>query len=105
MEEARERLQVSRIVCVCSFIFYTVIAQAANTIRLDSFVPFVNCLLQSNSYLLGQMQQYRHILVDESQDTDPAQYEFIRLVAGRSGHVTFVGDIDQSIYGFRGADV
>ncbi len=49
--------------------------------------------------------KFRHILVDEYQDTNRAQYELVRLLAGRRGNVFCVGDADQSIYGFRGADI
>ena len=46
-----------------------------------------------------------HLLIDEYQDTNHAQYALIRGLAGESGNVTAVGDEDQSIYRFRGADI
>lgn len=46
-----------------------------------------------------------YVFVDELQDTDPAQVELLRLLAGDGRHLVAVGDPDQSIYGFRGADV
>ncbi len=49
-------------------------------------------------------ERYLHILVDEFQDTNSAQYELIKLLAGRHHNVFVVGDEDQSIYMFRGAD-
>ena len=51
------------------------------------------------------MQEYEHVLVDEVQDTDRAQYEFVRLLTERNKNVFFVGDPRQGIYEFRGADV
>ena len=48
--------------------------------------------------------RYEHILVDEFQDTNTAQYELVKLLAGAHHHIFVVGDEDQSIYGFRGAD-
>ncbi|MBV9879994.1 MAG: UvrD-helicase domain-containing protein, partial [Gemmatirosa sp.] len=48
---------------------------------------------------------FRYVLVDEYQDTNRAQFEFVRLVAGGDGNVMVVGDEDQSVYGWRGADI
>ncbi len=50
-------------------------------------------------------QRFRHILVDEFQDTNHTQWELVKLLAGQEGHVTVVGDDDQSIYKFRGAAI
>ena len=49
-------------------------------------------------------RRFRHILVDEYQDTNQAQNEIVLLLAAESGSVTVVGDTDQSVYKFRGAD-
>ncbi|EIW88368.1 DNA-dependent helicase II [Alishewanella agri BL06] len=63
-------------------------------------------LLKQNSEVRGHYQQrFRHILVDEFQDTNAIQYQWLRLLAGSSAKVMIVGDDDQSIYGWRGARV
>ena len=49
--------------------------------------------------------RFRHVFVDEYQDTDPGQVALLRAIAGDGGHLTVVGDPHQSIYGFRGAEV
>ncbi|NCV40070.1 MAG: DNA helicase II, partial [Betaproteobacteria bacterium] len=63
-------------------------------------------LLQRNQLLRDHYQlRFRHILVDEFQDTNALQYRWLKLLAGAGNAVFAVGDDDQSIYGFRGADV
>jgi DNA helicase II / ATP-dependent DNA helicase PcrA len=63
-------------------------------------------LLQQNPDLLEDAhRRFRYILVDEYQDTNTAQYLWLRLLAQGSRNICCVGDDDQSIYGWRGADV
>jgi DNA helicase-2/ATP-dependent DNA helicase PcrA len=63
-------------------------------------------LLRDNAEVLKHYQsRFRHILVDEFQDTNTIQYAWIRLLAGKEGNVFIVGDDDQSIYGWRGAKI
>src|SRR3954452_3762198 len=50
-------------------------------------------------------RQFRHVFVDEYQDTDPGQVALLRALAGQGGDLVVVGDPHQSIYGFRGAEV
>jgi DNA helicase-2/ATP-dependent DNA helicase PcrA len=63
-------------------------------------------LLKNNSRVRNELvNRYKYILVDEFQDTNFAQNEIIKLLAGKSGNITVVGDDDQSIYRFRGASI
>ena len=63
-------------------------------------------LLQSDEFLLDEYRRrFRYIMVDEYQDTNVAQYLLLRLLAGKNGNICCVGDDDQSIYGWRGAQV
>ncbi len=75
-------------------------------------VDFAELLLRAHELWLNKphiLQHYRdrfrNILVDEFQDTNRIQYAWIRLLAGSQGNVMIVGDDDQSIYGWRGAQV
>ncbi|MCY0965712.1 DNA helicase II [Parathalassolituus penaei] len=78
----------------------------------NGMVDFGEILLRAhelwlhNPELLAHYQQrFRNILVDEFQDTNNIQYAWIRLLAGNSVSVMAVGDDDQSIYGWRGANI
>ena len=63
-------------------------------------------LLSRNQQLREHYQaRFRHILVDEFQDTNPLQYRWLKLLAGKDNALFAVGDDDQSIYAFRGANV
>lgn len=63
-------------------------------------------LLRDKPLILQRYQQrFQHILIDEFQDTNHIQYDLIRLLAGNQAKVMIVGDDDQSIYGWRGAQV
>src|SRR3954471_10969602 len=78
----------------------------------EGVVDFAELLLRTFELLakhLNLLQHYqarfRYILVDEFQDTNKLQYKWIKMLAGTNGCVFAVGDDDQSIYRFRGADV
>jgi DNA helicase-2/ATP-dependent DNA helicase PcrA len=63
-------------------------------------------LLESNEHLLERYRdQFSFVLVDEYQDTNRAQFRFVELMAGAHHNLMVVGDDDQSIYGWRGADI
>lgn len=60
---------------------------------------------QAPEVLAHYQRRFTQILVDEFQDTNKIQYSWLRMIAGESGHMTIVGDDDQSIYGWRGAKI
>src|SRR5690625_2082368 len=63
-------------------------------------------LLKNNSILRAHYQErFKYVLVDEFQDTNPLQYAWLTLIAGTDSNIFAVGDDDQSIYAFRGADI
>ena len=71
----------------------------------DILVETVRLLRNSPTTLRKLQTQIRFILVDEYQDVNLVQYEFLRLLAKLSNNICVVGDDDQSVYGWRGADV
>ena len=78
----------------------------ANAVDFNDLLGLVVRLWRENPDILQRYQErYRYLMVDEYQDTNRAQYELIRLLAGQSHNIAVVGDDDQSIYGFRGADI
>ncbi|HEY8327290.1 MAG TPA: 3'-5' exonuclease [Rhodanobacter sp.] len=80
--------------------------------RRAGLVDFAELLLRAHELWLKNpavlehyQQRWRHLLIDEFQDTNTLQYAWIRVLAGSTGKVFAVGDDDQSIYGWRGAKV
>jgi DNA helicase-2/ATP-dependent DNA helicase PcrA len=80
--------------------------QRANAVDFDDLLVLPVRMLQQHPETRARYQQrFRYILVDEYQDTNRAQYELVKLLGGEHGNVCVVGDDDQSIYGWRGADI
>ncbi|WP_165049704.1 MULTISPECIES: ATP-dependent helicase [unclassified Adlercreutzia] len=80
--------------------------RAANAFDFDDLLLYAYLLLKNNPDVLDAYQQrFRYIMVDEYQDTNHAQYEITMLLAAARGNIMVVGDDDQSIYSWRGADL
>jgi DNA helicase-2/ATP-dependent DNA helicase PcrA len=78
----------------------------ANAVTFDDLLVLPVHLLEQNPDVLEKYRRrFKHVLVDEYQDTNRAQYRFVSLIGAQHGNVTVVGDDDQSIYGWRGADI
>ena len=78
----------------------------SNAFDFDDLLFWTVKLLQKCPDVLETLQRkYQHILVDEYQDTNHVQFLLLRLLAQKSRNLTVVGDDDQSIYGWRGADI
>ena len=77
-----------------------------NALDFDDLLIKTVLLLQSEPEVLAHYQdRFRYILVDEYQDTNTVQFQLIRLLAGKHENLCVVGDDDQSIYKFRGANI
>jgi ATP-dependent DNA helicase UvrD/PcrA len=77
-----------------------------NAVDFGDLLLHVVTIFQTHSDILSQYQRwFRYIMVDEYQDTNVAQYLWLRLLAGGHKNICCVGDDDQSIYGWRGAEV
>ncbi len=85
---------------------YAAILQAAGALDFDDLLLRARALLDRDPEVRGAWQRrFPFVLVDEYQDTNRAQYELVRLLSGPDGNLTVVGDEDQSIYSWRGADI
>lgn len=80
--------------------------KAANAVDFDDLILLVLRLFQQRADALEECRQrYRYIMVDEYQDTNGAQFELVRFLAAEHRNLCVVGDDDQSIYGWRGAQI
>ena len=77
-----------------------------NAIDFDDIINFTIKILTENPDILEYYsEKFKYILVDEYQDTNKAQFTLVTILASRYGNITVVGDNDQGIYSFRGADI
>ncbi|WP_354622814.1 DNA helicase II [Psychromonas sp. MME2] len=94
----KQRLQVYRA--------YEQACQLAGLVDFAELLLRAHELLLNNPSLLAHYQtRFRHVLVDEFQDTNKLQYAWLNLLTDSDNYLTIVGDDDQSIYGWRGADI
>ncbi len=85
---------------------YNQLLRKANALDFDDILYYANRLLEQRADILEKYQtRFMHVLVDEYQDVNFAQYNIVHMLAGKHKNVVVVGDDDQSIYAWRGADV
>ncbi|MBK9210293.1 MAG: UvrD-helicase domain-containing protein [Anaerolineales bacterium] len=78
---------------------------ASNAVDFDDLLVYTARLLEDNPSVRDKYaQRFRHVLVDEFQDTNLAQYSLVRQLASHHKNIYCVGDPDQSVYAWRGAD-
>ena len=85
---------------------YSELLLSNNAVDFNDLIGMPIKLFKKNAALLKQYQQsWKYILVDEFQDTNSPQFELISLLGSEHQNITVVGDDDQSIYGWRGANI
>lgn len=85
---------------------YQITLKKNNAMDFDDLIAKTVELFKADSEVLGSYQKrFKYIMVDEYQDTNTAQFELIRLLADANRNLCVVGDDDQSIYKFRGANI
>lgn len=92
-------------------IFEEIVSQYNNIMKQNNAMDFSDILINLNklldiSEILNEIQEkFKYIMVDEYQDTNNIQYEIIRKISKKYKNICVVGDENQSIYGFRGANI
>ena len=92
-------------------IFEEIVSQYNNIMKQNNAMDFSDILINLNklldiSEILNEIQEkFKYIMVDEYQDTNNIQYEIIRKISQKYKNICVVGDENQSIYGFRGANI
>jgi len=85
---------------------YDALLERMNAVDFDDLLIMpLRLLREDESVLAYWRERCRHFLVDEYQDSSRVQYDFLRLLVPPKGNLTVVGDDDQSIYGWRGAEI
>ncbi|MCC5829612.1 MAG: UvrD-helicase domain-containing protein [Phycisphaeraceae bacterium] len=88
------------------YVAYEKLLRANQAVDFDDLLVFAVRLLSEHQDIRGQVQdRWAYLLIDEYQDTNIAQFRLAELIAGPRGNLVVVGDPDQSIYRWRGADI
>lgn len=85
---------------------YNQILKTQNMLDFDDLLSLTVTIWKKHPEILEKYHDiYRYLLIDEYQDTNFVQFHLLKLLAGKNGNICVVGDDDQSIYGWRGADI
>ncbi|MBX9906769.1 UvrD-helicase domain-containing protein [Patescibacteria group bacterium] len=85
---------------------YETILRENEALDFDDLLLRTLTMLRNHEHVrIHYQERFRYIHVDEYQDTNKVQYEIMRLLAGEAAHLCAVGDVDQNIYSWRGADM
>ena len=80
--------------------------QENNAVDFDDIINYtIKIMMENPDVLEYYSNKFQYVLVDEYQDTNKAQFTLVTLLASKHGNITVVGDNDQGIYSFRGADI
>lgn len=100
-DEARKQMELTR-----AYEGYQEMLAREGLVDFGDLITLPLRLFRQRAQVLARYQErFSHILVDEFQDTNYAQFELVKLLAGRERNVTVVGDDDQAIFKFRGASI
>ena len=103
-EQALDYADAGNLAAAKLYVAYARSLKAYNAVDFDDLILQPVLLFQQHASVLEKWQnKIRYLLVDEYQDTNITQYQLVRLLAGNLGRFTVVGDDDQSIYAWRGA--
>jgi len=101
VDEAQRVMEVAK-----AYVQYQQILRDNNALDFGDLIVETIHLFKERPALLAQYRaQFKHVLVDEFQDTNVAQYDLIKLLAAPANNLTVVADDDQAIYSFRGASM
>ncbi|MEQ8280246.1 MAG: 3'-5' exonuclease [Deltaproteobacteria bacterium] len=95
-----------RVAAIEAYEKYESALRAQNVVDFDDLLLLTLRLLQTDDEIRERLtRRWQYLMIDEYQDTNGAQFELMRVLAGERRNLCVVGDDDQSIYGWRGADV
>ena len=103
-EQALSHASLDDNIAALIYVDYTRSLKAYNAVDFDDLILLPVLIFQNHAEILEKWQnKIRYLLVDEYQDTNITQYQLVKLLVGKLGKFTVVGDDDQSIYAWRGA--